>query len=107
MTKSIRNTQVQPQLFDTIVYNQTRASNRFKRAVWELADELKRGTPTEFATIRELVTAIIVHVSPSRPGGAGSKSSIEDDRSVRIDIKGRLAALCGNPTLFPNIAMSV
>src|ERR1700756_3839683 len=80
--------------------------DRYKRAVRELADEFKRGTPTEFATIRELVTAIVVHASPSRPGGAGSKASIEDDRSVRIDIKGRLAALCGNPALFPNMAMS-
>jgi site-specific DNA recombinase len=72
----------------------------------QLADELKRGTPMEFATIRELVTAIIVHASPSRPGGAGTKANAEDDRSVRIDIKGRLAALCGNPALFPNMAMS-
>ncbi|MCK1305788.1 hypothetical protein [Bradyrhizobium sp. 45] len=55
----------------------------------ELADEFKRGTPTEFATIRELVTAIIVHASPSRPGGIGTKANAEDDRSVRIDIKGR------------------
>jgi len=38
----------------------------------ELVDELKRGIPAEFATIRELVTAIIVHASPSRPGGAGT-----------------------------------
>jgi site-specific DNA recombinase len=52
------------------------------------------------------VTAIIVHASPSRPGGAGTKANAEDDRSVRIDIKGRLAALCGNPSLFPNMAMS-
>jgi site-specific DNA recombinase len=72
----------------------------------QLADEFKRGTPMEFATIRELVTAIIVHASPSRPGGAGTKANAEDDQSVRIDIKGRLAALCGNPPLFPNMAMS-
>ncbi|MCK1570023.1 hypothetical protein IVB08_40090 [Bradyrhizobium sp. 173] len=72
----------------------------------ELADEFKRGTPTEFATIRELVTAIIVHASPSRPGGIGTKANAEDDRSVRIDIKGRLAALCRNPGLFPSMAMS-
>jgi site-specific DNA recombinase len=67
---------------------------------------LKRGTPMEFATICELVTAIIVHTSPSRPGGARTKAKAEDDRSVRIDIKGHLAALCGNPALFPNISMS-
>ena len=65
----------------------------------ELADELKRGAPTEFATIRELVTAIIIHASPSRPGGTGTKANAEDDRSVRIDIKGRLAALCGRGLL--------
>jgi hypothetical protein len=33
----------------------------------------------EFATIRELVTVIIVHTSPSRPGGAGTKANAEDD----------------------------
>ena len=64
------------------------------------------GQTFEFATIRELVTAIVVHASPSRPGGAGTNANAEDDRSVRIDIKGRLAALCGNPALFPNMAMS-
>jgi site-specific DNA recombinase len=52
----------------------------------ELVDELKRGTPAEFATIRELVTTIIVHASPSRPGGAGTKANAENDRSVWIDI---------------------
>jgi site-specific DNA recombinase len=72
----------------------------------ELADEFKRGTPAEFATVRELVTAIVVHANPSRPGGAGTKANAEDDRTVRIDIKGRLAAPCDNPALFPNMAMS-
>jgi site-specific DNA recombinase len=91
---------------DNVIALHPKALDRYKRAVRELADEFKRGTPTEFATIRELVTAIIVHASPSRPGGAGTKASLEDDRSVRIDIKGRLAALCGNPDLFPNMAMS-
>lgn len=91
---------------DNVVALHPKALDRYKRAVAELADELKRGTPGEFATIRELVTAIIVHASPSRPGGAGSKANAEDDRSVRIDIKGRLAALCGSPALFPNMAMS-
>ncbi|MCA1531441.1 recombinase family protein [Bradyrhizobium sp. NBAIM03] len=91
---------------DSVIALHPKALDRYKRAVKELADELKRGTPTEFATIRELVTAIIVHASPSRPGGAGTKANTEDYRSVRIDIKGRLAALCGNPGLFPNMAMS-
>jgi site-specific DNA recombinase len=91
---------------DNVIALHPKALDRYKRAVVELADELKRGTPTEFATIRELVTAIIVHASPSRPGGAGTKANAEDDRSVRIDIKGRLAALCNNPALFPNMAMS-
>ena len=91
---------------DNVVALHPKALDRYKRAVVELADEFKRGTPTEFATIRELVTAIIVHASPSRPGGAGTKANAEDDRSVRIDIKGRLAALCSNPALFPNMAMS-
>jgi site-specific DNA recombinase len=71
-----------------------------------LADEFKRGTPSESATIRELVTAIIVHANPSRPGGAGTKANAEDDRNMRIDIKRRLAALCDNPALFLNMAMS-
>ena len=91
---------------DNVIALHPKAIDRYKRAVMELADELKRGSPIEFATIRELVTAIIVHARPSRPGGAGTKASAEDDRSVRIDIKGRLAALCANPTLFPNMAMS-
>lgn len=91
---------------DNVIALHPKALDRYKRAVVELADELKRGTPTEFATIRELVTAIIVHASPSRPGGIGIKANAEDDRSVRINIKGRLAALCDNPALFPNMAMS-
>lgn len=91
---------------DNVVALHPKALDRYKRAVAELADELKRGAPSEFTTIRELVTAIIVHASPSRPGGAGTKANAEDDRTVRIDIKGRLAALCGNPALFPNMAMS-
>lgn len=91
---------------DNVIALHPKALDRYKRAVKELADELKRGGPTEFATIRELVTAIVVHASPSRPGGAGTKANAEDDRSVRIDIKGRLVALCGNPALFPNMAMS-
>ncbi|EIG62292.1 recombinase family protein [Bradyrhizobium sp. WSM1253] len=91
---------------DNVIALHPKALDRYKDAVVELADELKRGTPTEFATVRELVTAIIVHASPSRPGGAGTRANAEDDRNVRIDIKGRLAALCGNPALFPNMAMS-
>jgi hypothetical protein len=91
---------------DNVIALHPKALDRYKRAVRELADEFKRGTPTEFATIREQVTAIIVQASPSRPGGAGTKANAEDDRSVRIDIKGRLAALCDNPALFPNMDMS-
>ena len=92
---------------DNVVALHPKALDRYKRAVVELADEFKRGTPTEYATIRELVTAIIVHASPSRPGGAGTKANAEDDRSVRIDIKGRLAALCDDPfSIFPSMAMS-
>ncbi|WP_245317036.1 recombinase family protein [Bradyrhizobium manausense] len=91
---------------DNLIALHPRALDRYKRAVLEFADELKRGSPSEFATIRELVTAIIVHASPSRPGGAGTKANAEDNRTVRIDIKGRLAALCGNPALFPNMVMS-
>jgi hypothetical protein len=54
-----------------------KALDRYKRAVAQLADELKRRPPMEFATIRELVMAIIVHASPSRPGGAGTKANAE------------------------------
>jgi site-specific DNA recombinase len=103
---SIRVTLEAAKEADNVIALHPKALDRYKRSVAQLADELKRGTPMEFATIRELVTAIIVHASPSRPGGAGTKADAEDDRSVRIDIKGRLAALCGNPALFPNIAMS-
>src|SRR5262249_4878238 len=92
----------QAQEADNVVALHPQALKRYKHAVAELADELKRGTPIEFATIRELVTAIVVHATPSRPGGIGTKANAEDDRSVRLDIKGRLAALCGNPSLFPN-----
>ncbi|MTV16766.1 MULTISPECIES: recombinase family protein [Bradyrhizobium] len=91
---------------DNVIALHPKALDRYKCAVAELADHLKRGTPMEFSTIRELVSAIIVHASPSRPGGTGTKANAEDDRSVRIDIRGRLAALCGNPALFPNMAMS-
>jgi hypothetical protein len=91
---------------DNVVTLHPKALTRYKQAVAQLAEELKQSSPAEFAAIRELVTAIIVHASPSRPGGAGTKANAEDDRSVRIDIKGRLAALCNNPALFPNIAMS-
>ncbi|KRR24639.1 hypothetical protein [Bradyrhizobium retamae] len=70
---------------DNVIVLHPKAIDRYKRAVTELADELKRGEPMEFATIRELVTAIIVHASPSRPGGAGTKANAEDDRSVRIE----------------------
>jgi site-specific DNA recombinase len=91
---------------DNVIALHPKVLDRYKRALVELADEFKRGTPTECATIRELVTAIVVRASPSRPGGAGTKANAEDDRSVRIDIKGRLAALCDNLALFPNMAMS-
>ena len=91
---------------DNVIALHPKALDRYKRAVVALADELKHGSPTEFATIRELVASIIVHASPSRPGGAGTKANAEDNRSVRIDIKGRLAVLCDNPALFPNMAMS-
>lgn len=91
---------------DEIVTLHPKALSRYKQAVARLAEELKQGSPTEFAVIRELVTGIVVHASPSRPGGAGSKANAEDDRHVRIDINGRLAALCGNSALFPNLAIS-
>ena len=70
---------------DNVVALHPKALDRYKSAVLELADELKRGSAAEFATIRELVSAIIVHASPSRPGGAGTKANAEDDRSVRLE----------------------
>jgi site-specific DNA recombinase len=91
---------------DNVIALHPKAIDHYKRVVMQLADELKRGTPTEFASIRELVTAIVVHASPSRPGGAGTKADAEDDRSVRVDIKGRLAQLCDNSALFPNIRLT-
>ncbi|MGY4171725.1 putative urease superfamily metal-dependent hydrolase [Bradyrhizobium sp. USDA 4518] len=69
---------------DSVIALHPKALDRYKRAVTELAQELKCGAPIEFATIRELVTAIIVHASPSRPGGAGTRGNVEDDPSVRI-----------------------
>lgn len=71
---------------DNVVALHLRRSTRYKRAVTTLADELKCGNPTEFATIRGLVAAIIVHASPSRLGSAGSKANAEDgsrDRHLR------------------------
>lgn len=67
-----------------------------------LAGTLHEGSPVEQDTIRELVTAVIVYAKPSRPGGALTRASVEDDRSVRIEIKGRLAAICGEPAIFPD-----
>jgi site-specific DNA recombinase len=83
-----------------------KALDRYKGSVMRLAKTLSEGSPVEQQTIRELVTAVIVYASPSRPGGAGSRANAEDDRSVQIDIKGRLAALCDNPALFPNMGTS-
>lgn len=59
-----------------------------------MPEELKRGYPTEFATVRQMVTATIMHARPSRPSRAASKPK-DGDRIARIDIKGGLAALCG------------
>ncbi|WOH57007.1 hypothetical protein [Bradyrhizobium sp. BWC-3-1] len=61
-----------------------------------------------FAVVSMLALFSMLFLSKeASAGGAGSKANAEDDRSVRIDIKGRLAALCDNPALFPNTAMLV
>ena len=74
----------------------------------ELAEELKGGDPDSnagvFARIRGLVTAIVVHASPSVPGGDGLKAA--EQRRIRIDLKGRLAELCENSAVFPHVSMS-
>jgi site-specific DNA recombinase len=84
------------------------ALTRYKRDVVELAEELKRGNPDSnagvFARIRSLVTAIVVHAAPSAPGGDGTKAA--EQRRIRIDLKGRLAELCDNSAVFPNVSMS-
>ena len=95
---------------DNVIALPPKALDRYQRDVSELAEELKRGTPGDnaalFARIRTLVTAIVVHASPSTAGGAGTNAAAADDRRVRIDIKGRLAELCDNPALFPNVSTS-
>ena len=87
-----------------------KAIDVYKRNVMELAKELKEGSTDlnghVFARIRNLVTVVIVRANPSRSGGAGTRANAEDDRTVKIEIKGHLAALCENPAIFPNVAMS-
>lgn len=95
---------------DNVVTLHPEALVRYKAAVGELAKELARGpadiNAASLAVIRELVSEIVVRAAPSRPGGVGSKANAEDDRHVAIDIKGRLAAICGNPAIFPSTVRS-
>jgi site-specific DNA recombinase len=60
---------------DNVIALHPSALARYKKAAAQLADELKRGSPAELEAIRELVTAIIVRASSSRPGGAGTKAN--------------------------------
>ncbi len=59
---------------DSVIALHPKALDRYKRAVTELALELKCGAPTEFATIREVVTAImldaVVAAEPERCASA-------------------------------------
>ncbi|WP_315767115.1 hypothetical protein [Bradyrhizobium sp. SZCCHNR2009] len=93
---------------DNVIALHPRALTRYKAAIATLAEELAQGdaelTAGAFAVIRELVTAIVVHAAPSDAGGDGKEKA--EGRRVRLDIKGRLAAICGNPEMFPNISVS-
>jgi site-specific DNA recombinase len=93
---------------DNVIALHPQALTRYKRDVMELAEELKRGDPDSnagvFSRIRSLVTAIVVHAAPSAAGGDGAKAV--EQRRIRIDLKGRLAELCDNSAVFPNVSMS-
>jgi site-specific DNA recombinase len=93
---------------DNVIALHPQALTRYKRDVMELADELKRGDPDGnagvFTRIRSLVTAIVVHAAPSAAGGDARKAA--EQRRIRIDLKGRLAELCDNSAVFPNVSMS-
>ncbi len=93
---------------DNVIALHPQALARYKRDVMELAEELKRGDPDTnagvFARIRSLVTAIVVHAAPSTAGGDNMKAA--EQRQIKIDLKGRLAELCDNMAVFPNVSMS-
>jgi hypothetical protein len=82
---------------DNVIALHPKALDRYRRDVIEIAGAIQRGDPEGnaaiFARIRDLVTAIVVHAQPNTPG-------------VKIDIKGRLAALCSNDAIFPNCFVS-
>ena len=84
----------QSQEAENIVALHPSAINRYKRDVTDLADALKAGDSDDnagiYARVRDLVSAIVVHAKPNEPG-------------IKIDIKGRLAVLCG-ADIFPNCA---
>jgi site-specific DNA recombinase len=69
---------------DNVVVIHPKAVKRYKRALVELSDELKRANPEEIAIIRSLVKTVTVYA--------------DADASVSIDIRGRIAALreCGS-----------
>jgi site-specific DNA recombinase len=79
---------------DNVIALHSAAIDRYKRDVADLGNALKGGDEDQnagvFGRIRDLVSAIVVHAAPNTPG-------------IKIDIKGRLAALCG-ADLFPNIS---
>jgi site-specific DNA recombinase len=62
------------------------AIERYKRDVADLARELQAGSPEinagVYSSLRELVVAVVVHAKPNKPG-------------IKVEIRGRLAALCG------------
>jgi hypothetical protein len=84
----------QSQEGENVVALHSAAIERYKRDVADLAEALKTGDSDGnagvYARVRDLVSAIVVHAKPSEPG-------------IKIDIKGRLAALCGSD-IFPNYA---
>ena len=90
---------------DKVVTLHPKALSRYKTAVADLAAEMTRGkseaNAATLAIIRELITAIVVHAAPSKAGGDIKKEA--EARQVRIEIRGRLAAICGDPGLFPNM----
>lgn len=77
---------------DNVITLHSTALDRYRRDVTQLAVALASGGDNAalYESIRELVSAIVVHADPGKGG-------------IKVDIHGRLATLCG-ADLFPNYA---
>jgi site-specific DNA recombinase len=82
---------------DNVVAIHPKAVERYQRALVELSDELKGGSPEEIAIVRSLIKSVTVYTDDAADG------------LVSVDVKGRIAALCdvgsvgvsGCPQLHP------